>query len=179
MRNRFVHFLAVLAIAAEMILAAPMTQGQSKAQAGPLEKSVFDAVLRLAHYGVFDAISFKMDGSDVTLLGLVMLPITKDEAGRRVAKIPGIGKVKNDIEVLPLSLNDDSIRMNVYRNLFNRADLYKYAMGPMPSIHIIVKNGRVTLEGFVLNEQDIKIASMAVREVPGLFSLTNNLKIEK
>ena len=179
MRNRFVFFLAILAIAAGMILAAPMTQEQGKAQAGPLDKSVFAAVVSLAHYGVFDSISFKIDGNDVILVGQVMLPITKDEAGRRVAKIPGIGKVKNDIEVLPLSLNDDSIRINIYRNLFNTADLYKYAVGPMPSIHIIVKNGRVTLEGYVLNEQDIKIANMAVREVPGQFSLTNNLKIAK
>ena len=178
MRKKSLQFLLLFVVSAGIILAAPVIQGQTPAQANPLEKSVFSAVLTSPHYGVFDALSFKLDGTDVTLLGQVMFPITKDEAGRRTAKIPGIGKVKNDIEVLPLSRSDDALRIEIYRNLFSTADLYRYSLGFMPSIHIIVNNGRVTLEGYVLNEQDRNFAALAVRGIPGIFLFTNNLKIE-
>ncbi len=176
MKNKRVLLSVIVAITAAFLLAA---QEQNGAATEKLAKSVFDAIGMMPHYGVFDVISFDLAGIDVTLLGQVMLPISKVEAGRRVAKIAGIGKVTNQIEVLPLSRNDDAIRMKVYRSIFNRADLYKYAMGAIPAIHIIVKNGHVKLEGVVDTEMDSKLALAAAREVPGIFSVKSNIKVEK
>jgi osmotically-inducible protein OsmY len=131
------------------------------------------------HYGVFDSLSFKLDGNDVTLLGQVLLPVTREEISRRVSKLAGVIKVIDQIKVLPLSPSDDAMRLRVYRSLFGTTDLYRYALSPNPSIHIIVKGGRVTLEGVVSNEGDSRFAYNAARRVNGVFSVANNLKIIK
>jgi hypothetical protein len=160
-----------------LLQAAP--QVQATFTAAQLEKEITHTIILAPHFGVFDALFYKLDGQNVTLLGQVLLPITKAEVFRRISKLPDIGKVTNKIEVLPLSPDDDSIRFRVYRRLFGTADLYRYALGPNPSIHIIVKGGHVTLEGVVANEEDSRIANLAVHQVAGKFSVTNNLKIEK
>ena len=147
--------------------------------AGALEGAVFKAIWLEPHFGVFDNLSFKLDGSEVTLLGQALLPITADNVGARVGKVPGVTKVINEIEVLPVSENDDSIRLRAYRALFGAADLYRYGLAANPSIHIIVKNGRLTLEGVVSTESDGRRAVMAVRGLSGVFSTKSNLKIEK
>jgi osmotically-inducible protein OsmY len=147
--------------------------------AAQLETDVRNAIVLAPHYGVFDNLSFRLDGGDVTLLGQTLLPITGEEISRRVAKLEGVGKVINKIEVLPVSNSDDAMRLQVYRRLFGTSDLYRYALSPNPSIHIIVKGGHVTLEGVVSNEGDSRIAFMATREVNGTFSVTNNLVVEK
>lgn len=144
-----------------------------------LEESVFKAIWSEPHFGVFDNLSFKIDGSEVTLLGQTMLPITKVNVGTRAGKVAGVTKVINEIEVLPVSMNDDSIRLRAYRVLFGAADLYRYALAANPSIHIIVKNGRLTLEGMVSTSSDAQRALMAVRGLSGVFSVKSNLKTEK
>lgn len=179
MKNRVPVLVAALVITASLIFAAPTPQGQPASQTGNLQEAIINALLSLPHYGVFDNLAFEMDGTNVTLLGQALLPITKSEAGKRVAKIPGIGKVTNKIEVLPVSMSDDSVRMTVYRNLFGTTGLYRYAMGAVPSIHIIVKGGHVTLEGLVSTKDDSQRAEMAVKGIAGVFSIKNNLKIEK
>lgn len=179
MKNRFWLFFLVSLFMVSLTWAAPLGQGQENKPANPLEKEIFHSLLMLPHYGVFDSLFFQLDNNNVTLLGQVLLPISKDEAGKRVAKIAGIGTITNNIEVLPVSTNDDHIRMRVYRKLFNTAGLYRYAMGMMPSIHIIVKRGHVVLEGFVSTEADSKLAFLAVKELTGVFSVKNNLKVEK
>jgi osmotically-inducible protein OsmY len=169
--------LMLLAFGVTALLALP--QDQAGQPADQMENDIVNTIRLAPHYGVFDSFSFKMDGNNVTLLGQAMLPITKEEVFRRVAKVAGIGTVYNKIEVLPLSKRDDRIRLEVYRNLFGTADLYRYALSPDPSIHIIVKDGNVKLEGVVSNEGDSKFALMAVRRVNGILSVTDNLKIEK
>ena len=153
--------------------------GAQEKPLGALEDAVFKAILSEPHFGVFDNLSFKIDGSEVTLLGQTMLPITKVNVAARVGKVPGVTKVNNEIEVLPLSENDDSIRLRAYRALFGAADLYRYALDVNPSIHIIVKNGHLTLEGLVSTSFDAQRAFNAVRGLPGVFSAKNNLRIEK
>lgn len=152
---------------------------QGREQAAKLEKAIGETMNLAPHYGVFDTLSFKLEGSDVTLLGQVMLPITREEVARRVAKIAGIGKITNSIEVLPLSKTDDALRLQIYRRLFNSADLYRYALSPNPSIHIIVKGGHVKLEGVVSNQGDSLYAYNAARKVNGVFSVTNDLIVQK
>ncbi len=147
--------------------------------AAQLETDVRHAIVMAPHYGVFDNLSFQLDGGNVTLLGQTLLPITGEEISKRVAKLEGVGKVINKIEVLPVSATDDALRLQVYRRLFGTSDLYRYALSPNPSIHIIVKGGHVKLEGVVSNEGDSRIAYMAARKVNGTFSVTNNLVVEQ
>jgi hyperosmotically inducible protein len=172
-------FLAFLLVVFGAAVLPARPQEQAVQPAVQLETDIRSTIVLAPHYGVFDNLSFKLDGSNVTLLGQVMLPITREEISRRVAKLAGMGKVTDKIEVLPLSKNDDAIRLQVYRRIFGTADLYRYALGPNPSIHIIVKGGRVTLEGVVSNEGDSRFAYNAARKVSGIFSVANSLKIQK
>ena len=173
----FVMFM-LLVFSASLLKASPQVQEQVSQPAVTQEAEVRNAIVMALHYGVFDSIAFTLDGNDVTLLGQVLLPITKEEISSRIAKLAGMGKVTNNIEILPLSRRDDALRLQVYRRLFGTSDLYRYALSPNPSIHIIVKDGRVTLEGVVSNEGDSRIAYAAARKVNGVFSVTNNLTIQ-
>jgi hyperosmotically inducible protein len=136
-------------------------------------------LVMLPYYGVFDNLSYKVDGYTVTLLGQVTQPTLKSDAERAVKSLEGVEKVTNQIEVLPLSPNDDRLRTAVYRAVYGQAGLEKYSFQAVPSIHIIVRNGNVTLEGVVNNEGDKNIANIRAKGVSGVFSVTNNLRIEK
>lgn len=142
-------------------------------------KEIRKELVKLPYYGVFDNLAFKLDGDTVTLYGQVVRPTTRKDAEKRVAKIEGVERVINNIEVLPLSRFDDSIRLRTYRAVFGAGSLYRYGQGTNPSIHIIVKNGHVSLEGIVATEGDRNLAGIAARGVPGSFSVTNNLKVER
>ena len=120
-----------------------------------------------------------MDGNKVTLLGAVVNPVLKSDAERAVKRIEGVGQVKNEIEVLPLSPNDDQIRMAEYKAIYGDPVLStRYGYRALPSIHIIVKNGNVTLVGVVANEADRNLVNIRANGVPGVFSVTNNLQVE-
>ena len=137
-------------------------------------------LLMLPYYGVFDDLAFKIDNGTVTLLGQVTRPTLKDDAGRVVKKIEGVQRVDNQIEVLPLSPMDDQIRIAVYRAIYGDPALStRYGFRSLPPIHIIVKNGHVTLEGVVANEGDKNIANVRANSVPGVFSVTNDLQVEQ
>ncbi len=133
----------------------------------------------LPWYGVFDHLSFQVNGTKVTLNGQVISEhaITKDDAAKFVKSISGVTKVVNNIEVLPPSPFDNQIRRAEYRTVFSQSDLGRYTMGAIPQVHIIVKNGHVSLEGVVMNEMDKNIAGIAANSVPGVFSVENNLQI--
>jgi hyperosmotically inducible protein len=133
----------------------------------------------LPFYGVFDNLSFRVNGGTVTLMGQVTRPTLKTDAERVVTGIEGVERVVNDIEVLPLSSYDDKIRLSTYRAIYGHTALNRYVLQAVPSIHIIVKNGTVTLEGVVANEGDKNIAGLQANSVPGVFSVTNNLRVEK
>ncbi len=118
-----------------------------------------------------------MDGSTVILTGDVTRPVLKSDAENVVKRIPGVTNVVNEIKVLPLSPFDNQTRRAVYRSVFGYAGLYRYAMGAQPSIHIIVDNGHVTLKGVVDNEGDKNLAYIRANGVPGVFSVTNELRV--
>jgi hyperosmotically inducible periplasmic protein len=136
-------------------------------------------LLMLPYYNVFDNLAYRVDGTTVTLFGQVTRPTLKSDAENVVRKIEGVENVKNEIEVLPASPNDDEIRRATYRAIYSQAGLQLYSVRSIPPIHIIVKNGNVTLEGVVANETDKSLANMAARGVSGVFSVTNNLRVEK
>lgn len=135
-------------------------------------------LVMLPYYGVFDNLAYKVDGYKVTLLGQVTRPTLKSDAERVVKDIEGVEQVINNIEVLPLSPQDDRIRMAAFRTIYGHTALNRYALNAVPPIHIIVKNGNITLEGVVANEGDKNIANIQARSVPGAFGVTNNLHVE-
>ena len=143
-----------------------------------MEREVRHELVMLPYYGLFDNLAFRVDGTTVTLLGQVTRPGLREAAGRVVKEIEGVENVENQIETLPISFNDDSIRLATYRAIFGHAALNRYALQALPSIHIIVKNGNVTLEGVVDSLNDKNIAGLQANSVSGVFSVTNNLRIE-
>jgi osmotically-inducible protein OsmY len=133
----------------------------------------------LPWYGVFDNLEYQVNGTEVILSGVVISEhaTTKEDAGKFVKSIPGVTKVVNNIEVLPPSPFDNQIRRAEYRTVFSQADLGRYTMGAIPQVHIIVKNGHVSLEGVVMNQMDKNMAGIVANTVPGVFSVENNLRI--
>jgi hyperosmotically inducible periplasmic protein len=175
----------VLAVAAALVLSASAAVSAAPAAEQPsgqsqLEKKVRKELVTLPWYGVFDNLAYEVDGSTVTLYGQVVQPSTRKDAERRVSKLSGVERVVNNIEVLPLSPFDDEIRARTYRALFGwNSPLFRYGRGVNPSIHIIVSGGHVALEGVVSNEGDQRLAYILANSVPGVFSVTNNLRAEK
>lgn len=135
-------------------------------------------ILRMPRYEVFDYIGYSINGGTVTLVGKVRNAINKSDAENRVEDIAGVTQVVNNIEILPLGSFDDSIRLNLYRQLSNSAGLYRYFWASNPSVRLIVDRGNVSLEGFVSNRGDYNIMNVVANSVPGVFSVTNNLVIE-
>ena len=106
-----------------------------------------------------------------------MRPTTKKDAEESISDISGVGRVVNDIKVLPLSPSDDRLRSRILQTLSNQGgSLYRYFLGANPSIHIIVANGRVSLEGYADNRGDANRGAILLAAFPGL-AVTNNLKV--
>jgi hyperosmotically inducible protein len=145
-----------------------------------LMKEVRHELVMLPYYNVFDNLSYSIDGGTVTLFGQVTQPTLKSSAENVVKHLEGVQQVVNNIEVLPLSPNDDRIRRAVYQKIYTYPSLStRYGFQSVPSIHIIVKNGNVSLEGVVDNAADKNVAGIQANGVPGVFSVTNNLRVEK
>ena len=145
-----------------------------------LIRQVRHELVTLPYYGVFDWLQFEVrPDNTVVLHGQVVKASTKSDAEARVKDVDGVSKVVNEIEVLPLSPQDDRLRRALYRKLYgNDSPLFRYAVQAIPSIHIIVKNGRATLKGVVANKGDAQLAYLRARGVPGLFDVKNELQIE-
>ncbi len=176
--KKIIALVAVLAITASAASAAPSVSVENGNNA-QVSKQVRHELVTLPYYGIFDNLAYQINGHTVTLSGQVVRPTTRTDAARRVAQIAGVSNVVNQIEVLPLSPFDDSIRASAYRQIFSTAGLYRYALGGNPSLHIIVDNGHLTLEGVVANEGDSRLAYIAARQVSGAFLVTNNLRTER
>jgi osmotically-inducible protein OsmY len=145
-----------------------------------LIQEVRHKLLMLPRFGVFDDIGFTVNGGTVTLEGEVTQPVLKEDAERTVQKIEGVTGVTNNIEVLPLSPNDDRIRRDMFRTIYGDSEIgTRYGYSAVPSIHIIVKNGDVRLEGVVASEMDRNIIGIRANGVPGAFKVTNDLRVEK
>src|ERR1043165_2308334 len=179
LKNRILALAAVVALSASAAVAAPATDAGQAAGYDQLAKKVRHELVTLPWYGVFDNLEYQINGSTVTLYGQVVRPSTRTDAERRVARLAGVSRVVNKIEGLPLSSFDDSIRARTYRALFGwNSPLFRYGRGVNPSIHIVVNGGHVSLEGVVSNEGDRNLAYMLVNQVPGVFSVKNNLQVE-
>jgi hyperosmotically inducible protein len=157
----------------------PPSEGLSRSQL-QLIREIRRELVTLPYYGVFDWLEYQVnpDGA-VRLMGQVVRPTTKSDAEGRIKDIEGVSRVVNEIEVLPLSPNDDQLRYRLYRTLFGQnSPLFRYGLGVVPSIHIIVNRGRATLKGVVATEGDRRLAYIRARSVPGLFEVRDELQVE-
>jgi hyperosmotically inducible protein len=186
MRNKFrALFFTILLAAPLMALpdsaaARPQDEKKQRSEAKYREKLIKEVrhqLVMLPYYSVFDNLAYKVEGDTVTLYGQVTRPTLKSDAEAAVKSIEGVASVVNNVEVLPLSPMDDQLRRAVYRAIYGESGLSRYSIQAVPSIHIIVKNGNVTLEGVVDSESDKNLANLRASQVPNVFSVKNNLVV--
>ncbi len=176
--GRIVVALALTTLMIGVYAANAATTHNQAVDEQSLSKHVRRALVMLPWYGVFDNLEYTMNGTEVVLSGQVVQPgMTKSDAETAVRHVEGVTRVVNNITVLPLSSFDDQIRRAEFRAIFSDPSLGRYSMGAVPSIHIIVSNGHVTLNGTVMNQMDYNIARIRALGVPGVFSVINNLHI--
>jgi hyperosmotically inducible protein len=188
--RKFLHFVVLAAFALGCVFAVGQSVGESprlsishaseadQASQSRIDRQVRHELVMIPKLSIFDDLSYKVDGGTVTLLGEVRNPVIKSEAQAAVKHIEGVRQVSNEIEVLPISFNDDRIRHQVARAIFNQPRLFEYAIQPVPPIHIIVRNGHVDLEGVVRDQGDKDVAGIRANGVPGVFSVQNDLQVE-
>ena len=159
-----------------LVLVAPGAVADKKPRS--LGDQIRRELLLLPYYSVFDWLGYELKGNQVTLSGQVTRPTLRSDAEAAVKDLEGVGSVINNIEVLPNSPNDDRIRRAVYRTLYaENSPLFNYGVGAVNSIHIIVKNGNLTLVGRVNSEMDKNIAGVRANGVAGVFKVTNELTV--
>ena len=169
---------AAALMALSLISAASAAPPDNQLSEERISRQVRHELVMMPQLTVFDNLSYKVDDGTVILMGQVRNAVLKDEATAVVKKIEGVETVKNQIEILPASFNDDRIRRSEARAIFGFEPLNRYSMGTLPSIRIIVKNGNVALEGVVNTQTDKNMAGIRANGVPGVFSVENNLRVE-
>jgi hyperosmotically inducible protein len=169
-----------LAMVLTAVLSLYLPAQQKDSRTLRVEFDVQHELLMLPNYSVFDFLAFRVEaGGTIRLLGQTIRPTLKTDAERRVKKVEGVEQVINDIEVLPVSPSDDAIRLAVRQNIYSSTALDRYGFQSQPPIHIIVKQGRVTLEGTVDSESDKSVAGLKAREINGVFEVKNNLTVAR
>ncbi len=174
-RLRTGMMLGAVLLAAQMGFAENHPGGPAESR---IEREVRRELATLPFYSLFDLFAFRVDGYTVTLMGKVSRPTLKSDAENVVKKIEGVEQVVNQIQVLPTSPNDDRLRLALYHSIYGHTVLQTLAVRAVPPIHIIVENGNVTLEGVVANEMQKNVARIQANSVAGVFSVTNNLRVE-
>lgn len=171
--------LALLAVAVASSTTRAAAQQAPRNPGSYLVTEVGHQLRMLPYFTVFDDLSYKIDGYNVTLMGEVTNPVLKSDAGNVVKHIEGVQNVINNIKVLPVSDMDWQIRRAEFRAIYSEPQLTKYGFQAFPSIHILVDNGHVTLTGIVDNQADKNVVGIRANGVPGVFSVTNDLRVEK
>jgi hyperosmotically inducible periplasmic protein len=164
-------------ICAIAVLTTTMAFATSDPAIASIHKEVRHELVMLPYLGVFDSLAYRVDGNVVTLTGQVTRPTLRADAERVVKRIDGVDRVDNQIEVLPVSHQDDRLRRSLYRAIYGFTPLNRYAMPVLKPIRIIVKNGNVTLEGVVDSPADRSMVNIRANGVHGVFSVTNNLRV--
>ena len=143
-----------------------------------IAKAIRHEVLSYVYYGIFDDISYRVANGQVELIGAVNQPFKKKDIERLVFKIPGVNGVTNGLKVLPTSIEDDRLRRQIARAIYRDPALTRYAIQPVPPIHIIVDNGHVTLTGVVNNDLEKNVAGVRASSFLSFGPVVNNLVVE-
>jgi hyperosmotically inducible protein len=172
-------FLVTATLVVGVLAASNHGKSSAPLTGADLEKGVRHEILMYSNYTLWDDISFRIDNGNVELLGAVSQPYKKSDLERIVQRIPGVVSVTNEIKVLPLSPQDNRLRLQVANAIFRDPVLSRYALGAVPAIHIIVDNGRVTLTGTVNNAMEKQVAGMRASAAGLSFGpVINNLTVE-
>jgi hyperosmotically inducible protein len=178
MNSRLMLVICLGLASASLISARPRTDVQPAA-VQHIQKEVRHELILLPFVTVFDNLGYQVNGSDVTLVGQVRQPSLKDEAENVVKKIEGVTHINNQIEVLSESPFDSTLRLRLFRAIYDYSALQRYALDVNKPIRIIVNRGHVRLEGVVDNQVDKSIVGIRAKSVPESFSVDNNLQIAK
>jgi hyperosmotically inducible protein len=170
--------IRVLCLALAVLLVGSGAFAQTKQEVGQnIVREVRHQLVLLPYYSVFDDLSYRVEGSKVVLSGQVVRPSLKADAEAVVKSVEGVSSVENNIEVLPPAPMDDQIRRAVFRAIYSEPALSRYAGSAVPSIHILVTGGHVTLVGLADNATDKNLAGLKANGVPNIFSVNNNLVV--
>ncbi len=172
-----VLILAASSVRAQHPPAAKPAVAAAKAEEPQLSREIRHQIAVLPYYSVFDYIAFTVEGDKVTLTGYVLRPTLRANAEGAVKSLEGVSSVKNLIEVLPKSSTDNDSRRAVYRAIFEDSTLQRYAAAEIPAIHIILRNGEVTLEGVVATEAEKSLATARASSVSGILGVKNNIAV--
>ncbi len=178
MRKQLRNFVLPIVLGLVALPAAVAANHDAKADSSDTQRQVRYELVTLPFLSVFDNLVYQVDGSTVVLSGHVYRPSLKKSAERVVARVEGVDHVENQIEILPLSFHDNRVRLLTARAIYGHPVLDRNGAGTLPSIRIVVKNGDVTLEGVVNREMEKTVATIQANSVPGVFSVTNNLRVE-
>ena len=167
------------AVAASTTAPPPPSQTAASASDAAIAGKVIHEIRMYPRYTIFDHVAVSVRDGHVDLQGQVSLPFKKGDMGRLAQHVAGVEGVTNEIEVLPTSLFDDRLRLQIARSIYRAPELSRYAIQAIPPIHIIVDNGHVTLYGVVNNNMEKQIAGLRASQVGLSFGpVVNNLKVE-
>ena len=143
-----------------------------------LFNAVQKQVLGYAQFSIFDSVHAQIDNGVVALTGKVTMPYKRNDIEKRVAKVTGVQRVVNRIEVLPVSQFDDELRFRIARAIYGNANFWGYGSRVNPPIHVIVEHGRVTLEGVVNSNVDRMVARSIASSFSSFGPVKNELKTD-
>jgi osmotically-inducible protein OsmY len=173
------RFLMAALVCAGVAAASNKTSVNLPQSDADIAKQVRHEVLMYPYYSIWDDVNFRVSGGQVELLGAVNQPYKKSDIERLVRRIPGVTSVSDELKVLPLSPNDDRLRLQVARAIYGSSSFTRYAIQPVPPIHIIVENGHVTLTGVVSTPMEKQLAGIRASGAGLSFGpVTNNLEVE-
>jgi len=174
----FLMAAAFLTLAGTAANAQGFVTGKRPANLKSIEDQAYHRILMLPNYGLYDAITVRVEGSTVILGGSTRSLSTRKDAERAVKRIPGVDRVVNNIRELPLSSFDDQIRRQLTSQIFRTGGLSRYLQGVNPPVRLIVDNGRISLEGYVDNRADANTMYIVARGIPGSFGVENHLVVK-
>ena len=176
------NFVKNLALSAALALAAVASAATANTQPYTDESIAAKAAKEIRtyyQYSIWDNVNLRVHDGNAELTGQVSQPFKKRDMERLVQRVPGVASVTNHLEVLPVSFFDDDLRIRIARAIYRDPSLSRYAIQAVPPIHIIVNNGRVTLEGVVNNDLEKTVAFMRASTAGlSLGKVENNLRVE-
>ena len=177
------RILSQVLVAGALVMSAGVAGATTNSSAPQNDESLSNRVrheiVMYPYYGIFDNLNYRVVNGNVELTGAVTQPWKKSDLGKSVQKIPGVASVTNEVEVLPLSPMDDRLRLQIARAIYRDPGLSRYAIQAVPPIHVIVDNGRVTLEGVVHNDMEKQVAGIRAATAGLSFGpIINHLRVE-
>jgi hyperosmotically inducible protein len=170
-----------IAVGITFVFALHAVSAQASPAVSPdqqVAERVASAIRKYPYYTVFDWVTGNVKDGVVTLEGSVHFPGNKDDYSRIAAKVPGVARVVNDLNVLPNSPFDDQLRIAAARAIYRDPSFLNLAIQPNPPVHIVVKNSKIDLEGMVTNKMERQMAETEVRSRTMAFAVVNNLSTE-